>query len=151
MRVIYHKTLFIVLIVLSCMLFISCGGINIETPYDFFESINNKNDKQDNETIINILADTLIIETKDVKLDYSKSEAEFCIKEDVSGKYHLLGKVSRNGFEQYGEISGEYLNGQLHYTNYMEDSFEGKSYNLMHQIVKQKFIPNFELGNLKFG
>lgn len=126
-----------ILLLFTGLVFISCGGVKIETPYDFFECLNNIESNQTDERIINVFAEKLLLNTKDSKIDYSNSEAELTIKgEDVSGKYYLQGNINNNGIDTHIEINGESLNEQFLLSGNREETLEGKKYNTQHLISK---------------
>ena len=126
-----------ILLLFTGLVFISCGGVKIETPYDFFECLNNTESNQTDERIINVFAEKLLLNTKDSKIDYSNSEAELTIKgEDVSGKYYLQGNINNNGIDTHIEINGESLNEQFLLSGNREETLEGKKYNTQHLISK---------------
>ena len=145
------KVLFAFILSLSLLTFIGCGDdIDAETPYEFFEELNNKEVNPDDESKMNIYAEKLLIETESVKMDFSKSEAELVTKgEDVTGKFYLAGKTNERGLDNYGEISGEYANWQLFYTRYDEDILGDKRYVNNHEVNKEDLLSNFDLGSLQ--
>lgn len=145
------KVLFAFILSLSLLTFIGCGDdIDAETPYEFFEELNNKEVNPDDESKMNIYAEKLLIETESVKMDFSKSEAELVTKgEDVTGKFYLAGKTNERGLDNYGEISGEYANWQLFYTRYVEDILGNNKYVSEHEISKQDLLSNLDFENLQ--
>lgn len=151
MRKNYLKIILVLMLVLSFMTFIGCGdNIDADTPYEFFEKLNEKEVDPDDESKVNIYAEKLLVESESIKMDFSKSEAELVTKgEDVTGKFYLAGKTNERGLDNYGELSGEYVNGQLFYTRYVEDILGNNKYVSEHEISKQDLLSNLDFGNLQ--
>lgn len=141
------KLMIIFLLIFSCIIFVSCGGVNSKTPYKFIESINNKSKYPFNNQKLNIYANKLLIESEDLKMDFSNSEIELESKRnDLIGKIYLTGYTTENGIDKYYEVSGTIEDNQLFLVNYSEDLLGSIKYVTNHEIIKK----NLELQRDEF-